>query len=150
MPVSIATFVAHFLPILDILAGVMLVFGLLPQAVSVIAFNLLLVFAVTITVSLVREMDNDCGCFKHVIPVQWRLVYRNIFLMGLVLPIFALKGGALTINKLLAIQTSLSHPNSTIGLVVLASIWGIVLLIILLLHHLLPHRPKGAKQATPF
>jgi putative oxidoreductase len=149
VPKSIAAFMAHWLPYFEVLAGVMLVVGFLSQVVSIFTFSLFLLFTSAIRLSLVRGMNNDCGWFRHVTPVQWRLVYRDVFLMGLLLPVFAFKGGIIAVDNWLPIQTSLSDPASTQGMIILMSIWGIVFLAAVLVHRFMQKRAAPVK-ATPF
>jgi uncharacterized membrane protein YphA (DoxX/SURF4 family) len=148
LPKSIAIILANWLPYFEVFMGVMLVIGFFSQIVSILAFGLFLLFTSAITLSLVRGINNDCGCFRHVTPVQWRLVYRDVFLMGLLLPVFAFKGGFVTVDKWLPIQTNLSEPASNLGIIILMTIWGVVFLGALLVHRLIQKRALPIK-ATP-
>jgi len=149
MPKSIAAFIAHRLPYVEVLMGVMFMAGLFSQVISIFVFCLFLLFTSAIVLSLVRGMDNDCGCFSHVTPVQWRLVFRNVFLMGLLLPVFALKGGTITVDNYLPIQTNLNDPVSTKGMIILMSTWGIVIFAVLMIHRFMQKRAVPI-NATPF
>jgi len=85
VPSVLAIFMARWLPYFETLVGVMLIAGLFSQVVSICAYGLFFVFSTAITLSLIRGMSNDYGCYRDVSSVKWRLVYRCIFLMGLLL-----------------------------------------------------------------
>lgn len=145
VPKGVAAFMAHWLPYFEVLTGAMLLVGLFSQVASILAFSLFFLFTGAITLSLLRGMDNDCGCFRHVTPVQWRLVYRDVSLMGLLLPVFAFNGGIVTVDNWLSIQTSLSNQASTQGMIILVSIWVVVFLGELLIHRFMQKRTVPAK-----
>jgi len=78
-----ASLFGRALPPVEVLVGAFLVVGLFVPVGAVLAFALFLSFALAVAHSLVRGLSNDCGCYGSSTPVQWRLVYRNIVLMGL-------------------------------------------------------------------
>lgn len=92
-------------------------------------------------------MNNDCGCFGHVSPVQWRLVYRDVFLMAVLLPVYAFKGGLAAIDQWVPDLLNLNPVASNDGLVVLLSLWGTIFLVVLLIHRLMQKRPTRVKSA---
>jgi hypothetical protein len=139
---------ASWLPYFEVLLGGMLVVGFLSQIVSMFAFGLFLLFTSAIILSLVRGMNNDCGCFKHVTPVQWRLVYRNIFIMGLLLPVFAFKGGIVAIDNLLRTHIRLNDLTGEQGIIILLSIWGIALIVAALMHRLMRKQSAQSKPTS--
>jgi len=135
VPERVATILARWLPWLEILSGLLLIFGFISQFAVLLAFGLFLIYTGAIVHSLVRGKDNDCGCFKQVTPVQWRLVYRNIILMGLLLPIYEFKGGTATIDeRLLARFVRVSLPSEIAVLLII--VWGVILVGSFILHRL--------------
>ena len=134
IPESVAFVLARCLPWLEVLSGFLLIVGLLSREVALLAFGLFFVFTMSITISLVRGKDNDCGCFKSIVPVQWRLVCRDILFMGLLLPVYAFRGGAMTIDELVInSRTSMALPSSS-GIILLLFTWGIVLIVAFVIH----------------
>jgi putative oxidoreductase len=149
VPDRIAAFMAVWLPYLEFLAGGMLLLGIFSQGVSVFAFAILLIFTGAITISLVRGLNNDCGCFRHVTPVQWRLVFRDVFLMGLILPVFAFKGGNFKFDAFMPVSTSLDPAGSIRGLLILTVVWGAALISAVLVNRLI--RRRGVHlEAAPY
>ena len=98
VPKLVATMLASFLPWLEVVVGGLLVLGLWSQFSAAAGAILLLTFSSGIALSLLRGKDNDCGCFRSVTPVQWRLIYRNLTLLGLLIPIYVAKGGLWSID----------------------------------------------------
>jgi uncharacterized membrane protein YphA (DoxX/SURF4 family) len=89
LPRPVAVILATVLPWLEVLAGGLLLAGLWTQIAALLGFALLLLFAAAVAVSLLRGKRHECGCFGSPAPVQWRLVYRNLGLTMLLLPIHA-------------------------------------------------------------
>lgn len=137
IPEGIAVFLARYLPRIEIFTGILLVVGLLSWAAALVAFGLFAVFTGAITISLLRGKENVCGCLGKLTPVQWRLVYRNTFLMGLLLPVYAFNGGALAIDSWIHPSPIQSSPVSSNSVIVIASIWGLIVLAVLLLQGLI-------------
>lgn len=137
VPAGFAKLLSRWLPWLEILTGGFLLVGFMSREAALVAFGLYLVFSLVIGISLVRGRDNDCGCFGKLTPVQWRLVYRNVFLMGLLLPVYAFRGGALTIDGLAdeGVNESITLFSNDLRSLVL--IWGIALLGVVLIQGLI-------------
>jgi putative oxidoreductase len=115
IPKNVASIMARFLPWLELITGSMLLVGLYVQVATLIAFGLFLLFCGVVTISLLRGKNNDCGCFRTITPVQWRLVFRNVFLMGLLIPVFAFKGGIITIDNWLPIRFGMNYGLLTLS-----------------------------------
>jgi putative oxidoreductase len=81
--------IAIVLPWLEVLCGVLVIFGIFRSASSLLLSGLLGIFLVLITVTLFRGIDVDCGCFgslgRH---VDYRLLLTDIVLLYLTLNIF--------------------------------------------------------------
>ena len=89
VPKYVATLLASFMPWLEVVIGGLLLLGLWSQFSAIVGATLLLIFSSGVAISLLRGKDNDCGCFRTVTPVQWRLIYRNLILIGLLIPVYA-------------------------------------------------------------
>ncbi|NOR12324.1 MAG: DoxX family membrane protein [Candidatus Aminicenantes bacterium] len=80
---------AIVLPWLEILCGVLVIFGIFRSASSLLLSSLLAAFLVLITVTIFRGLDVDCGCFgslgRH---VDYSLLLADIVLLYLTLSIF--------------------------------------------------------------
>lgn len=119
VPKSVAAILARYLPWIEVLVGALLVVGLFSQTAALTAFGLFFLFSAVITASLLRGKENDCGCLGKLSPVQWRLVYRNVFLMGLLPLVYAFSGGALALDGWLKIRL----PQASV-ILVMATVWG--------------------------
>jgi putative oxidoreductase len=80
---------ALVLPWLEVLCGILVIFGIFRPASSFLLSGLLGVFLILITVTIFRGLDVDCGCFgsigRH---VDYRLLLTDIVLLYLTLNIF--------------------------------------------------------------
>lgn len=148
VPKMLAIFMAHWLPYFEVLVGIMLIVGFFSQVFSIFAFLLFSIFSAAITLSLIRGMTNDCGCYRNISPVKWRLVYRDIFLMGLLLPVYIFKDGAFTIDNWLQFPTRLSPFASYYVMIILALGWGLILLGTLLVHTFINKKKAPVSEAT--
>ena len=63
VPGSLVNFSALFMPWLELLAGLALVFGIWKEAARNIIAALLIAFIIAITINLLRDNAIDCGCF---------------------------------------------------------------------------------------
>ncbi len=63
LPESVVPVVGHGLPILEILVGLCLLFGLLTRVAAVVSVVLLLAFLTGISSAWARGLSIDCGCF---------------------------------------------------------------------------------------
>jgi len=122
LPQWVAMVLARALPWLEVMTGGLLVVGLWSQAVATLGAGLLLVFSSAVLVSLWRGKDQACGCFSSLTPVQWRVVYRNLGMMGLLLPVYALSGGAWAVDRWLSPLSRNPFQLST-ELMILATTW---------------------------
>lgn len=83
-----AQLVAKCLPWLEIGCGSFLLIGLFLPITSLVLLFLLLLFTLALTSAVLREKRVNCGCFGSTYGeqrVRWRLIYRNLGLMGLIL-----------------------------------------------------------------
>jgi len=134
LPEGLAKILAKGLPWLEVTVGGLFLFGAGRHITSIIGIGLLLIFSSAVIISLVRGKNNDCGCFGSLTPVQWRLIYRNLGLMGLLVFLYAMRSDRLSIDFLFNKQQSYQLP--ILGITILASIWIFIIFISLLLHYL--------------
>jgi len=106
LPMPLANVIARTLPWVEVVVALMLIAGLGSRIAVFLGFGLLLAFSSAIAISLLRGKHQHCGCFDSLTPVQWRLVYRNLILMALLLPVHAFSGGRWSLDNLLTSQLS--------------------------------------------
>ncbi len=133
VPKFVASLLASFLPWLEVVVGGLLILGLWSQSSVIAGAMLLLSFSSGIAISLLRGKDNDCGCFRSVTPVQWRLIYRNLILIGLLMPIYWTKGGLWSIDNGVAMQVDW-QTHFSINVMVPVVVWAHALLSVRILH----------------
>ena len=63
LPIATINFFAITLPWIELVAGILLIFGIAVKENSSILFSMLLVFTIAIVISLFRGLSIDCGCF---------------------------------------------------------------------------------------
>ena len=66
MPDFFINFLAIAIPWIELVAGILLVFGISVKENSAILSGLLVVFIIAVAISLARGLDIDCGCFGTV------------------------------------------------------------------------------------
>ena len=80
LPMELINFVALFLPWLEAVVGIFLIFGLF-EWVSLTLFNgLMMAFMVVIVISLVRGLNISCGCFSsdpNAEKMTWLTLFRD-------------------------------------------------------------------------
>ena len=63
IPVWFINFTAITLPWIELIAGLLLIFGVFIKESSIIILALLIIFNIAIIISLARGLNIDCGCF---------------------------------------------------------------------------------------
>jgi uncharacterized membrane protein YphA (DoxX/SURF4 family) len=85
---DISFFLALVLPWIEVLCGIFVIIGIFRSASSLLLSGMLGIFLVLITVTILRGLDVDCGCFgsigRH---VDYRLLLTDIVLLYLSLNI---------------------------------------------------------------
>ena len=148
----IALLLSKSLPWAEAICGALLILGLFTSIAAVAGFIILLVFILAIASAILRDKPVDCGCFGRTTKVsraRWTLVYRNIVLMGLLLPVYAFAGGSLSVDELLKVW--LSGPNrDTFSPTWLVGLWIVSLSMALMLHALSRRRADkaGSREIT--
>ena len=89
LPLFSINILAIILPWIELVAGLLLVFGISVKENSSILSGLLLIFIMAIAISLVRGLNIDCGCFGTVdgskVGIQKLLENTGLFIIGLIL-----------------------------------------------------------------
>lgn len=63
LPIFSLNFVAIVLPWLEVISGILLIYGLSVKDNSAIIGGLLIIFNVMVFIAMIRGLDIDCGCF---------------------------------------------------------------------------------------
>lgn len=63
LPVAMVNIFAIALPWLELITGILLIYGICTKENSFIIGNLMLVFTIMIMIAVLRGLDIDCGCF---------------------------------------------------------------------------------------
>ena len=89
MPDFLINFLAIAFPWIELIAGILLVFGISIKENSAILSGLLVVFIIAIGISMARGLNIDCGCFGTVggtkIGIQKILENIGLLVLGLIL-----------------------------------------------------------------
>lgn len=89
MPDILINFLALVFPWIELVAGILLIFGISVKENSAILSGLLVVFIVVIAISLLRGLNIDCGCFGTIegSKVGLKKILENVglLLLGLIL-----------------------------------------------------------------
>ena len=89
MPDFLINFLAIAFPWIELIAGILLVFGISVKENSAILSGLLVVFTIAIGISMARGLNIDCGCFGTVggtkIGIQKILENIGLLVLGLIL-----------------------------------------------------------------
>lgn len=96
-----AVLLSKGLPWVEIACGVFLVLGFFTPPVTVASFVVLLSFTSALASAILRDKPVNCGCFgqsTQVNRMRWTLVYRNIVLMGLLLPVYTFGWSSLSVD----------------------------------------------------
>lgn len=143
LPRPIASVTAWGLPWLEVATAVLLIAGLWSRLAAFLGFGLLLMFSGAVAISLLHGKNQSCGCFDPFTPVQWRLVYRNLILMALLLPVYAFNGGAWSLDTWLSLR--LTHNDFfSAELVALSTTWLATLIAAFWLQRLARQKPTEA------
>jgi putative oxidoreductase len=88
-PIFLTNIFAIILPWIELVSGILLLFGIYVKENSVIISGMLFVFIIAISISLARGLDIDCGCFGTVegakVGIQKILENVGLLILGLIL-----------------------------------------------------------------
>lgn len=73
--------ISRILPVVEILLGIVIGLNLWTNISLALAAMFLLLFAIAITINLLRHKNHKCGCFGNPNQtINWWMVVRNVFL----------------------------------------------------------------------
>ncbi len=64
LPFGLENLLGIVLPILELLVGICLVFGIMLDGSAIIAAGMMTVFIIALSQAMIRGIDINCGCFK--------------------------------------------------------------------------------------
>lgn len=88
-PLETINFFAITLPWLELITGILLLFGISVKENSAIIATLLTIFIIAIFISIVRGLNIDCGCFGKGNQIGWRKIGENTILLIFSLALYA-------------------------------------------------------------
>lgn len=88
-PSEIINIFAITIPWIELISGILLLFGICVKENSAIIGTLLFVFIVLILISMIRGLDINCGCFGKGSPVGWKKIGENLLMLILCLALVA-------------------------------------------------------------
>lgn len=81
--------IAIFLPWVELIIGLFLIFGCRQKTVAFVSFFLLFFFTIIVISAMARGLNIDCGCFaQHIEYVGWKKVTENLVLLFLTIFIY--------------------------------------------------------------
>ena len=80
-PISLINLFAIVLPWIEIVSGILLLFGIAAKDNSKIITTMLIVFTFAIIISLFRGLDIDCGCFGKGTQIGIKKLAENILMI---------------------------------------------------------------------
>lgn len=81
LPISTLNFFAITFPWLEIITGILLLFGIAVKENSTIIFVMLSIFTIAIIISLFRGLSIDCGCFGKGTPIGLLKLGENLLMI---------------------------------------------------------------------
>ena len=101
LPYPFINFFAIVLPWIELVSGLLLIFGIAVKENTFIVTALLGVFVVVIIIGLFRGLDINCGCFVTAggSKIGIQKVIENLVLILLGLQLFYFGGGAFSLQK---------------------------------------------------
>jgi putative oxidoreductase len=101
-PSSIIGISAVFVPWVEVLAGLALVFGVKVRGASLLVSLLVMVFISLAAISTIRGLDIDCGCFSGVERTAgWLAIVEDLVLLGCALVIFFFDSARISLASLI-------------------------------------------------
>lgn len=89
---------AIILPWIELVSGILLLFGISVKENSAIIGSLLLIFIILIGISMLRGLDINCGCFGKGSPIGWRKIGENTLLLILTFALIAFDSKKFSLN----------------------------------------------------
>lgn len=88
-PIEVINLFAITLPWIELISGILLLFGISVKENSAILSVLLSVFTIAVLISIIRGLNIDCGCFGKGTQVGWKKIGENLLLLILSLALTA-------------------------------------------------------------
>ncbi|AFH49481.1 DoxX family protein [Ignavibacterium album JCM 16511] len=89
LPIESINFFAIILPWIELLSGILLLFGISVRENASVIGLLLFVFIIAVAISMIRGLDIECGCFGRGNPVGWRKIGENTLMLIVSLALIA-------------------------------------------------------------
>lgn len=103
LPESIIPFLAYFVPWTEIIAGVLLAYGVWTRASGTVTAGMYAVFTLALLWVLWNDLPVDCGCFGGLFgseTVGWGSILRNMLLTAAALVAVITGGGATSLDHI--------------------------------------------------
>lgn len=139
LPDVIASLAARLFPVIELIAGVLLICGYFYSSGLIISFALIYIFTAAVTISLLRGHKNHCGCNGFTVAqvkiVQWKLAYRNLALL-VILILDNMWPAAYGITYAIGMTSS----NHSIGTPLLTELFASIVTAVVIIHLRVAHR----------
>jgi uncharacterized membrane protein YphA (DoxX/SURF4 family) len=95
LPFAFTNLFAIFIAWSELVAGIMLILGVMTRKAAGAVFVMLVLFTIAIATTVVRGIAVDCGCFSNEgnHATDYTLVLRNLFLITATLMVMLFDGG---------------------------------------------------------
>jgi uncharacterized membrane protein YphA (DoxX/SURF4 family) len=95
-PAALINLIAITLPFIELISGLALILGIVPESTSLIVIVMILAFIVALSINLVRGYEFDCGCFSAgetgYTTSAWVSLARDILFLAMGLQVFLYRG----------------------------------------------------------
>ncbi|WP_304130141.1 MauE/DoxX family redox-associated membrane protein [Ignavibacterium album] len=98
LPIETINILAITLPWLELISGILLLFGISVKENAAIIGTLLLVFIIAVALSMIRGLDIDCGCFGKGNMVGWRKIGENSLMLIICVVLMAFDSKIILLN----------------------------------------------------
>ncbi len=95
LPAWLVPYFSTMLIGVEVLAGLMLLFGLFVRAAAAVTVLMNIAFIVALSQALIRGIDLTCGCFGGADLATWGTVLRDVLYIAMALPVVYFGGGSL-------------------------------------------------------
>ncbi|OGU27364.1 MAG: hypothetical protein A2057_10440 [Ignavibacteria bacterium GWA2_35_9] len=101
LPFSFTNMAALTLPWIEVTTGILLIFGIRVKENAFIISALLGIFIIAISISLLRGLNIDCGCFgtSSGIKIGFLKLFENVLLLLLGIQLIYFGGGSISLQK---------------------------------------------------
>jgi uncharacterized membrane protein YphA (DoxX/SURF4 family) len=99
LPTQLINVFAITIPWIELVTGLLLLFGISVKENSLIIGTLLAIFIIMIFISILRGLDINCGCFGKGTPIGWKKIGENLILLILCLILASFGSSKFSLNK---------------------------------------------------